>query len=1510
MGLRHGWLGWSALTILIVFLHAPSSEAANTHAAVLNRASAQFFSAADSPSLSITGNLTIEAWVKLASQPGSGSYTIASKSTEGGGHASFTFRYLSLGSRLDASISANGGSVVQVSVPHTLPTEQWTHVAMAYTAAAGTITFYVNSVQTGAAQTGLPNAIFDSTAAFLISGYDAGHSATLFNGQMDDVRLWAAARSPAQINAAMSRELLGTESNLRGYWKLNNSLADSSPNGNTLVNNGGATFQSTNLPFTTNISPSLTDGLWGWWSFNDGTAADNSGNGRNGTLISNPGVVEGWSGKALHFDGLDDAVAVGFVPTFSNLTVSAFVRTDSYPTPHNGGSWASILDAGPSPDVFGIRADYRTGTLRFFAYYQYNPGGVSLISTSVVELGRFYHVALTIDSAKARLYVDGNLEVETSTAGFLIGTFGLSPLVIGNRTLNEIPFPGTLDEVRLYDRALLPSEVRFLKNPILITNQPTNAFSLPGGSVTFSVGVQALPPWFYQWYYNATNILANETNASLSVPNVQPVHVGAYSVVVSSDYGSVLSSNAFLYINNPGFDDDGDGLSNELEIQFGTNPVNPDTDGDGLSDYVELFVHGTDPLKPDTDGDGLPDKWEVDHGLNPRHDDANDDLDGDGVSNKVEFENALHPQAVATSGGTNDFQRVFGERRIRHTYDKIDRLIATEYANGLALVYQYDGNGNLLRQMHLKQDTNTLPILWRFLNGLTNTFNVGANDDADGDGWSNYQEWKAGSNPLDTNSRPNHVGNPGTNIASLVLPFTPSNFVVGVGQLDGGGAEEIVIGADGNPGTNNNFLLVLTQTFSGWTTQRVDVGPFGVTSLAIGQLTNRPAPAIYAGLRGTTNGSGRIVELIKVGGMWQTNVVATSTTNAAFVLGVQQDVGVVASYAVTNLAGFPLFRYSFAFGSWSSSLLSTNSGGRGLGLVSPTGTNATAPLRLLDQGGIEINGNARPLPTNAVYRANSGSWFFITPNTMTWSNAESFAQTYGGHLASIADASENEFVRSLASSAVGVDSWIGFNDAAVEGVFVWSSGEQVTFANWNSGEPNNLGNEDAAQIFIGNGKWNDNPTSSLLYGVIEVSAAGSVISVILPEPVVSHSNNWRGSSLAAGLVRGTNASSVFYAFADDMNANGLIDRVDSFIIAEYLLNATNVSLLTTSRQTISSATVAQSYGLASVNYLNRSNEVFFTGEPDGQVFAWTAKGATNPLQRQLFSANYAGKGWQALAGVKTLEPGEGLAGLLVDPATPNKCDVILWPPQSQLPSTTDFPQTAPLARILPSPNVGGAMAAVQVRIWDGEGNASLPLLEYQNPTTLGWSNAVIVTVNGAPWSFSTRVAALPTGSSNLLIWNAGAAFASGTVTNVNLRVRARDVSLLGDWSVPMPYHLTIVLDADGDGLPDGWEIASFGNLNQTANGDFDGDGFSNMAEYLAGTNPADANSSLKLRIERLSGAVRLSWQGGSNAAQVLQRSSAIPLGWQNLFTSPPSMFTAFTNPVSSTNYFFQLRLQP
>jgi hypothetical protein len=82
------------------------------------------------------------------------------------------------------------------------------------------------------------------------------------------------------------------------------------------------------------------------------------------------------------------------------------------------------------------------------------------------------------------------------------------------------------------------------------------------------------------------------------------------------DYEEVVT-----YGTNPlNSDSDGDGDSDYDEIQAGNDPLSEgsqlDTDGDGLSNTLEYEI-GTNPRSADSDGDGIPDGWEYDHGLNP-----------------------------------------------------------------------------------------------------------------------------------------------------------------------------------------------------------------------------------------------------------------------------------------------------------------------------------------------------------------------------------------------------------------------------------------------------------------------------------------------------------------------------------------------------------------------------------------------------------------------------------------------------------------------------------------------------------------------------------------------------------------------------------------------------------------------------------------------------------------------------------------------------------------------------
>jgi hypothetical protein len=87
-------------------------------------------------------------------------------------------------------------------------------------------------------------------------------------------------------------------------------------------------------------------------------------------------------------------------------------------------------------------------------------------------------------------------------------------------------------------------------------------------------------------------------------------------------------------------DTDGDGLTNQEEVQLGTDPNNPDTDQDQLMDGPEVKTLRTNPLNPDSDADQLTDGDEVNR---IRTDPLKMDTDGDGLGDGDEVNRTTDP---------------------------------------------------------------------------------------------------------------------------------------------------------------------------------------------------------------------------------------------------------------------------------------------------------------------------------------------------------------------------------------------------------------------------------------------------------------------------------------------------------------------------------------------------------------------------------------------------------------------------------------------------------------------------------------------------------------------------------------------------------------------------------------------------------------------------------------------------------------------------------------------------
>ncbi|HIB48693.1 MAG TPA: HYR domain-containing protein [Flavobacteriaceae bacterium] len=113
------------------------------------------------------------------------------------------------------------------------------------------------------------------------------------------------------------------------------------------------------------------------------------------------------------------------------------------------------------------------------------------------------------------------------------------------------------------------------------------------------------------------------------------------------------------------------------------------------------------------------------------------------------------------------------------------------------------------------------------------------------------------------------------------------------------------------------------------------------------------------------------------------------------------------------------------------------------------------------------------------------SSYYLQNSSTSAQQAYNLAVSSGYNLVSINSLAENNFIQNAMLATAISKTVIGYNDLAVEGTFVWQSGEITTYTNWTAGEPNNTGNSDYTFIFD-TGLWEDtNDTNPVNAGIIE-----------------------------------------------------------------------------------------------------------------------------------------------------------------------------------------------------------------------------------------------------------------------------------------------------------------------------------------------------------------------------------------------------------------------------------------
>jgi Concanavalin A-like lectin/glucanases superfamily len=184
------------------------------------------------------------------------------------------------------------------------------------------------------------------------------------------------------------------------------------------------------------------------------------------SILNNSGTVSGASwddgkfGSSLTFDGTDDGISFGDVLDMgvSDRSISLWFKTTT-----NDSSYRVLLSKG-----YASTANQHSVSLLYGKIYCIMDisGTDRIINTGVtVYDGKWHHIILTIDrSDMMKLYLDGDLKSSVDvSADVAVDAQDSRNFYLGRSHTGQY-FPGSIDEVKIYNKALILSEVENLYN--------------------------------------------------------------------------------------------------------------------------------------------------------------------------------------------------------------------------------------------------------------------------------------------------------------------------------------------------------------------------------------------------------------------------------------------------------------------------------------------------------------------------------------------------------------------------------------------------------------------------------------------------------------------------------------------------------------------------------------------------------------------------------------------------------------------------------------------------------------------------------------------------------------------------------------------------------------------------------------------------------------------------------------------------------------------------------------
>jgi hypothetical protein len=231
--------------------------------------------------------------------------------------------------------------------------------------------------------------------------------------------------------------------------------------------------------FTTMPDIPITDpNLIGWWTFDEGQgpmAIDWSGHSNHGSIMGDAQWVAGVDGGALDFDGLNDYVDCGNVDTPGAVTIATWVK-------RNGSGEQAIISKVTNYNIKDYDISTRNG--RLTVWYESTGADVWVDSDQTLPTDQWTHIAIAFDTLHSgEMYINGVFEKNWDTTENRYPS--TQPVNIGRRagTYNSGYFYGIIDDVRIYDKTLMPAQIKKLAYRPRASN-PDPADGAPSVSTT------------------------------------------------------------------------------------------------------------------------------------------------------------------------------------------------------------------------------------------------------------------------------------------------------------------------------------------------------------------------------------------------------------------------------------------------------------------------------------------------------------------------------------------------------------------------------------------------------------------------------------------------------------------------------------------------------------------------------------------------------------------------------------------------------------------------------------------------------------------------------------------------------------------------------------------------------------------------------------------------------------------------------------------------------------------